>query len=293
MDANEINVDLVRGLIRQQFPQWAKLPVVPADPQGWDNRTFRVGRHLLARLPSASAYTSQVEKEQFWLPRLAPHLLVSIPKPVAMGAPAMGYPWAWSIYAWIDGEPANKTSIDDLAGFAREAAYFLKALHAIDTAGGPSAGQHSFFRGGSLTTYDQETREAINRLGDRSERTSAEKLWNAAISTEWESAPVWVHGDMAGGNLLVSNGHLCGVIDFGCLAVGDPACDLAITWTFFEQEGREEFRRALGLDRATWTRGKAWALWKSLIQATRLVGGPLEDTANAKEVLRRVLNDGR
>jgi aminoglycoside phosphotransferase (APT) family kinase protein len=204
----------------------------------------------------------------------------------------MGYPWSWSIYTWIDGEPAKKTLINDLAKFARETAYFLKALQSIDTASGPSAGQHSFFRGGSLTAYDQEAREAINRLQDRSERTSAEELWNAAISTEWEPAPVWVHGDMTADNLLVSGDHLSGVIDFGCLAVGDPACDLAIAWTFFEQDSREDFRRTLASDRATWTRGKAWALWKALIQATGLVDGPLKDTANAKEVLRWVLNDG-
>ncbi len=268
MDAVDIDAELVRRLIGQQFPHWAGLAVAGVEPQGWDNRTFRIGRELLARLPIASAYTSQVEKEQFWLPRLAPHLQVSIPKPVAMGAPAMGYPWQWSIYAWIDGEPARKASIDDFAGFARETAYFLKALHAIDAASGPTAGQHSFFRGGSLTAYDQETREAINRLDNRSERACAEKLWNAAIGTEWESAPVWVHGDMAAGNLLVSQGRLCGVIDFGCLAVGDPSCDLAIAWTFFEDEAREDFRQALGLDQATWTRGKAWALWKALILAT-------------------------
>ena len=251
MDAVDINVSLVHHLIREQFPQWACLAVVPVEPQGWDNRTFRIGRDLLARLPSGSAYAFQVEKEQFWLPRLAPHLPVSIPKPVAMGAPAMGYPWRWSIYAWIDGEPAKKASIDDFAGFARETACFLKALHAIDAAGGPSAGQHSFFRGGSLTAYDQETREAINRLDDRSERTCAEKLWNAGIGTEWDSAPVWVHGDMAAGNLLVSQGRLCGVIDFGCLAVGDPACDLAIAWAFFEDEAREDFRQALGDRKST------------------------------------------
>ena len=293
MDAVDIDAELVRRLIGQQFPQWADLAVVGVEPQGWDNRTFRIGRELLARLPSASGYASQVEKEQFWLPRLAPHLPVSIPKPVAMGAPALEYPWQWSIYAWIDGEPAKKASIDGCAGFARETASFLKALHAIDAAGGPSAGQHSFFRGGSLTAYDQETRDAINRLDDRSERTRADKLWNAAIATEWGSAPVWVHGDMAAGNLLVSQDHLCGVIDFGCLAVGDPACDLAIAWTFFDDEAREDFRGALGLDQATWTRGKAWALWKALILATGLVDGPLDDTVGAKDVLRRVLNDGR
>jgi aminoglycoside phosphotransferase (APT) family kinase protein len=286
-----IDVDLVRRLIREQFPQWAGLAIVPVEPQGWDNRTFRIGCDLLARLPSDYAYASQVDKEQSWLPRIAPHLPVAIPKPIATGTRAVGYPWSWSIYRWIDGEPANDARIDDLTRFARELAAFLKALHEVDTTNGPIAGEHSFFRGGSLTAYDAETREAIDRLDDPTERSSAENLWNAAVAIEWQSAPVWVHGDVAPGNLLVNQGRLSAVIDFGCLAVGDPACDLAIAWTFFEGESRDEFRRALDLDEAAWTRGKAWALWKALILSTVLVDGPLQDRSNAKEYLRRVLED--
>jgi aminoglycoside phosphotransferase (APT) family kinase protein len=206
-----------------------------------------------------------------------------------MGAPALGYPWAWSIYTWIDGETADGERVGDLAGFARELAAFLKALHAIDTRDGPRAGQHSFFRGGSLTAYDAQTREAINRLGDQNLRRTAEDLWDTAVCTEWAAAPVWVHGDMAPGNLLVNRGRLSAVIDFGCLAVGDPACDLAIAWTFFADESRETFRQALGLDEATWARGRAWALWKALILTTGLAKGPPRDLASAKQVLERVL----
>jgi aminoglycoside phosphotransferase (APT) family kinase protein len=291
MDVVDIDAELVRRLIRQQFPQWAGLPVNPVEQQGWDNRTFRIGREVLARLPSKYAYASQVEKEQSWLPRIAPHLPLSIPKPIGMGLPGFGYPWSWSIYGWIVGEPAEQALIDDLVGFARELARFLGALHAIDATSGPPAGQHSFFRGGSLATYDKETREAIKRLSDQTQASAAEELWNAALATEWEFAPVWVHGDVAPGNLLVSQGRLCAVIDFGCLAIGDPACDLAIAWTFFEGKSREEFRGGLCLDKATWLRGRAWALWKALILATGLIEGPVQDRANAGRVLRRVLDD--
>ncbi|MFC7395650.1 aminoglycoside phosphotransferase family protein [Chelatococcus sp. GCM10030263] len=260
-----INAELVRRLIAAQFPEWSNLPVTAIEPGGWDNRTFRLGDHMSVRLPSALAYVAQVEKEHEWLPSLALHLPLPIPVPLAKGAPAEGYPWPWSIYQWLNGDPVTTDHISDLTAFARSLARFLAALHSIDATGGPPAGQHNFHRGGRLAVYDAETRSALLALAGRMDIAVAGDIWTAALSSEWHGPPLWVHGDMSSGNLLMKDGDLCAVIDFGCAAVGDPACDLVIAWTLLSGESREAFRAALPLDKETWDRARGWALWKALI----------------------------
>lgn len=256
---------LVRRLVAEQFPPWADLPVEPVAQSGWDNLTFRLGSDLSARLPSAQRYVAQVVKEHRWLPRLAPHLPLPVPRPVTMGAPGQGYPWPWSIYRWLDGTPATLASIEDREGFAQSLARFLESLQRVDPTGGPYAGPHSFHRGGDLAIYDGETRRAIAALRGRIDADAATAVWEAALAATWQGRPVWVHGDIAAPNLLVRDGHLSAVIDFGCCAVGDPACDLTIAWTFFSGWSRAAFRAALPADEATWARGRGWALWKALI----------------------------
>jgi aminoglycoside phosphotransferase (APT) family kinase protein len=289
--APTIDAELVGRLVRAQFPKWADLPVQPVKNGGWDNRTFHLGPSLLARLPSAERYAAQVEKEQTWLPRLAPLLPVAIPEPVAMGRPAEGYPWRWSIYRWIDGDAAEVSLLRADRSFARALAAFLAALHAADAGGGPAPGPHSFFRGGPLSVYDAETREAISRLEDRNVAARATRLWDHAVSTRWRERAVWVHGDFAAGNLLVRDGRLAAVIDFGCLSVGDPACDLGIAWTFLDPAARTAFRAALDLDEATWSRAKGWVLWKALILVTGLADVPAGDLTRAKRILNEVLSE--
>lgn len=268
----EIDAALVERLIAAQFPQWAHLPVRPVAFGGWDNRTFHLGEAMSVRLPSQRWYVRQVEKEQVWLPKLAPQLPLPIPAPLALGEPGEGYEWPWSVYAWLEGETALQGQIDDMIALARSLAHFLSALQAIDATDGPPAGRHSFFRGGPLSTYDAETREAVAALGERIDAGATLAVWDAALASEWRGPPVWVHGDVAPGNLLVRDGALSAVIDFGSSAVGDPACDLAIAWTFFEGESREAFRAALPLDPETWARGRGWTLWKALIVWAGLPG---------------------
>ena len=262
-----ITTDLVRRLIAEQFPQWSDLPVTAVKPGGWDNRTFRLGDRMSVRLPSAPAYVGQVEKEQHWLPRLAPNLPVPIPAPLAKGTPGQGYPWPWSIYRWLDGEPATIGGGTDPIDFAQSLANFLTALHRIDTTGGPPAGESNFHRGGRLAVYDEQTHAALTTLTNRID-SSAQDIWASALASEWHGTPLWVHGDIAAGNLLVRDGLLAAVIDFGCLAVGDPACDLVICWTMFSTESRTAFRQALDLDADTWRRARGWALWKAAITAS-------------------------
>lgn len=256
---------LVHRLIAAQFPQWKDLSISPVTPGGSDNKTFRLGDHMLIRIPTAVDYVMAVEKEHQWLPRLAPFLPLPIPVPLAIGAPGEGCPWKWSIYKWLDGETAVAERITNLCDFAKKLARFLIALQRIDVTDGPIAGIHSFYRGGELSVYDAEIRRAINLLKDRLNITAILEIWEAALATRWQAPPVWVHGDVSTNNLLVKEGQLSAVIDFGQLAVGDPACDLMMAWTFFYDKSRQIFREMLPFDSETWMRARAWTLWKALI----------------------------
>jgi aminoglycoside phosphotransferase (APT) family kinase protein len=260
---------------------------------GWDNRTFRLGEAMAVRLPSAERYAAQVAKEQLWLPRLAPHLPLPIPAPLAVGAPGEGYPWPWSVNRWLEGEPAESAPIADRVGFAAELAGFLTALQAVDAADGPAAGPHSFWRGGPLATYDGETRGAIAALAGRIDAAGATEAWEAALAAEWRGPAVWFHGDVAAGNLLVRDGRLAAVIDFGCAGVGDPACDLAIAWTFFAGESRAAFAEALPLDPATWARGRGWTLWKALIVLAAAPGANPAGVETCPRIIEAVIAEHR
>ena len=265
MDRAEITMDMVRCLLASQFPQWAELPISRVELDGWDNTTFRLGHGMTVRLPSSDAYVAQVDKEHRWLPVLADHLPLAIPQPLERGVPGCGYTRPWSIYRWLEGQPATLERVGDLTAFAIDLAEFLDALYSIDTTGGPPAGRHSFFRGGPLATYDTETRATIADLANEIDADAATGVWEAALSAPWTGQPVWVHGDVAPSNLLVVDGHLRAVIDFGTSAVGDPACDTVIAWTFLTGPSREAFKARLPVEENTWVRGRGWALWKALI----------------------------
>jgi aminoglycoside phosphotransferase (APT) family kinase protein len=287
-----IDDTLVSRLVNTQFPQWAHLPVRLVETGGWDNRIFHLGQHTIVRLPSAADYSLQVEKEHRWLPRLAPLLPLPIPTPLAMGEPASSYPWRWSIYQWIEGDTVVPKRIGDLSHFATSLAQFLIALQRIDPTDGPPPGPHNFYRGGALTTYDVETRKAIAALRSRIDADAATEVWEAALGTTWERSPVWIHGDVSAGNLLIQGGRLSSVIDFGMLGVGDPACDLSIAWTLFGGKSREAFRGMLPLDPGTWARGRAWTLWKALIVAAGLTKTNAVEAAQPLHVIDEVL-EGR
>ena len=292
VDKAAITPALVSRLVAAQFPQWAGLPVRPVDLDGWDNRTFRLGPEMSVRLPSGRQYALQVGKEHRWLPVLAGHLPLSIPQPRAKGAPGFGYPWPWSVYGWLDGRPAAAGQLASLSQFAADLAAFLAALYRIDPAGGPEPGDHNFFRGGPLSTYDAETRDAIAVLGDDIDVRGATEVWDAALAATWRGTPVWVHGDVSVGNLLVDRGRLSAVIDFGSSAVGDPACDVTIAWTFLSGESREVFRAALPADAATWARGRGWALWKALIMLAAGRRGNQEE-AGPRRIIGEVIAEHR
>ncbi|CAG8641393.1 38760_t:CDS:2 [Gigaspora margarita] len=210
--------ELVQSLIKDQFPEYAFLPICQVKKSGHDNRTFRLGDKMAVRLPIGKDYAPQVEKELFWLPRLKRYLSLPISTPLAKGKPTKDYPFP-----------------------------FLKELQAIDASKEPAAGKHNFYR---------------------------------------VKKNVWVHGDIAIGNLLVKDGKLCGVIDFGMLGVGDPSCDFVIAWTFLDKKSRKTFFKELSCDKETWSRARGWALWKALITYNEK-----DMTENAKHTINAILKD--
>lgn len=280
MDRTEITTDVAARLVAEQFPQWADLPVWPVKLNGWDNLTFRLGDELSVRMPSGEGYAGQVAKEHRWLPRLADQLPVPIPTPVALGSPSAEYPWPWSIYRWIEGTPAITSGPTDLNDFAKQVSGFLAALQSIDATDGPPPGEHSQARGGPVGYWDDWTRPSIEELKDVVDAEAATACWEAALASRWDGPPVWVHGDVTASNLLVADGALNAVIDFGCSAVGDPACDLVMAWNFFDDESAKTFRDGLALDEATWQRGRGWALWKTM----RAIAIAREDGTDPREL---------
>jgi aminoglycoside phosphotransferase (APT) family kinase protein len=284
-----IDADLVARLVADQFPEWAGLRVTAVSPQGWDNRTFRIGDELSARLPSAEGYASQVVKEQQWLPHLAAHLPVPVPEPVALGRPAHGYPYAWSVSRWLEADVLSRVHDLEEVTLAEDLAAFLVALRRVPAASGPPAGPLTAYRGAPLNHYADEARRAF-RLLDVTTAASAEQVLDAALATRWEREPVWFHGDFAVDNILVRNGRMYAVLDFGCAGVGDPACDLAIAFIRFDRRGRDVFRRAVGLDDETWRRARGWSVWKAAITLIHPAAPPLR-RQESERALAAVLED--
>ncbi len=264
-DEVETSVSLVRRLLEAQFPQWAGLPIERFEHSGTDNAIYRLGDDLMARLPRIHWAKDLINKESTWLPRFAPQLPLDISLPLAVGEPGEGYPWRWSVQRWLPGENATKANIEDLTRAAIDLAEFIRALQAIDTAGGPPSGPANFYRGVPLAERDADVRRAIEASASMIDGAAVTAAWEEALRAPvWDGAPVWVHGDLPF-NILAFEGRLSAVIDFGCLGVGDPACELDVAWSLFSGESRAAFRDALDVDDATWARGRGWAL--------RAVGG--------------------
>ena len=292
-DEIETNQDQVRRLLAAQFPQWAGLPVEPVPSSGTDNAIYRLGQELAVRLPRIHWATGQIEKEFHWLPRLAPHLPYKLPTQLAQGQPAEGYPYTWAIYRWLDGESARLEALANPRQAARDLAGFLAALRQVNTSGGPLVAPGSSMRGGALRMRDAETRAAIYAMRGMLDTQAALAVWEAALAAPaWAQAPVWFHGDLLPGNLLVKDGHICAVIDFSCLGVGDPAIDLLPAWSLFEGESRAAFRAALAVDDATWLRGKGLALSIAVIYIPYYLESNPAGVAMARRMLDAVLSSG-
>lgn len=264
MHDGEIAIDatLVSRLIAGQFPEWAELPLRPVAPAGTDNAIFRLGDRMAVRLPRIHWAIDQPAKEREWLPALAPHLSLAVPTPLALGDPANEYPWHWSVCRWLPGDIATPDHLGSPREVADDLARFVRELETIDTDGGPAPAG----RGEPLATRDGATRDAIGALADAIDTTRVEAIWEAALGAPlWSQPPVWLHGDLDARNLLATNGRLSGVLDFGALAVGDPAADVMVAWKMFGADDRAGFRRLLDIDDATWLRARGWVLSQALL----------------------------
>jgi aminoglycoside phosphotransferase (APT) family kinase protein len=285
MHADELDVpaDLVRRLLELTFPQWAELPLVHLPSYGTDARLYRLGSELVVRLPKIHWATSQIEMEQRLLPRLAPHLPVAIPEVLAVGEPALGYPWRWAVYRWLDGEPPRTGTVQ----LARDLAAFIAALQRIDT----NDGRRGTHRGGPLQLRDASTRAALAQLGEEIDIAAVTSAWEAALAAPaWSEESVWLHGDILEGNLLIRDGRLAAVIDWGGAGVGDPAFDYAIAWSLLAPV-RESFRAATGVDGDTWARARGLALSQALIALPYYLHSSPPIAERSRLIIREVLAD--
>jgi aminoglycoside phosphotransferase (APT) family kinase protein len=263
MPAAEVDIDesLVRGLLEDQFPELAALELVEFS-SGWDNVLYRLGDEFIVRLPRRLIAANLVEHEQRWLPELAPRLPLPIPTPIHAGRPGRGYPWSWSVCAWLDGEIAERTPPDDPYAAATSLGQFLAALHQV----APTDAPHNPYRGVPLRERDAVTRGRIDQLHDMIDRDPVLTQWEHALATPpWTDPPVWLHGDLHPGNILVDDGAIAAVVDFGDITAGDPATDLSVAWSLLPTEARGTFRANAGdVDDDTWARARGWALSLSL-----------------------------
>jgi aminoglycoside phosphotransferase (APT) family kinase protein len=261
MHADELEIDepLVRGLLAEQFPDCADRPLARVEPAGTVNAIFRLGDDMSVRLARHKGPTEPGGKERAWLSRLAPLLPLEIPVPVAQGTPSASYPWFWDIYTWVGGESALVEEIDVIQA-AHDLAAFVRALQKVDPTNAPSG------RGIPLAERDVEIRQ---RLASWKGDPSVEKAWERALAAApWDGPPVWHHGDLDVRNWLVRDGRISGVIDWGSMGVGDPACDVMVAWKLHSSEARDAFRDALPTDDATWERARGWALSQAVAALT-------------------------
>lgn len=290
-DEVEIDTSLVERLVAEQFPQWAGLPARVVERSGTDNVTFRLGDELSVRLPRTESTQGQVEKDLTWMPRLAPHLPVSIPEPLQLGEPGQGYPFSWGVYRWLPGRPFDASS-DDAVALAPQVAEFVRSLREVDTTGAPVPSDNPFDRGTPLAPRDAMFREALDELREYFDTGLLLAAWEESLAADtWDGTPAWIHGDLMSGNVLVADGKLSAVIDFGTARAADPAGDVLAAWFLFGGESRRVYREALEVDDDNWLRARGWALSLSLIAIPYYMHRDPDAIPGGQEYIADVLTD--
>ena len=285
-DEADVDPDLVHRLLAAQFPQWSGLPITRVVSAGTVNAMFRLGDDLAVRLPLISSGAADIDNDQRWLPKLAPHLPVAIPEAIAIGEPAEGYPWRWSVSRWLTGCNPQVDALTEPEDLAIDLAEFITALRAIDPAGGPELS-----RSGPLADRDEATRAAIDASDNLIDTDALRAIWAELVAVPGEAPRAWAHGDLSPGNVLIDQGRLRAVIDFGAFGVGDPTVDLIVAWNLLPAAARPILRAALDVDDATWARGKGWALSISVIQLPYYQHTNPALAANSRHVLEQLIAD--
>jgi aminoglycoside phosphotransferase (APT) family kinase protein len=283
----DIDLDVVSRLVAAQFPELADHPISVVRSTGTVNALFRLGDRLCARLPRVEHWARNLDTEWEWLPRLSPRLSLLIPEPVAKGEPTSWYPFSWAIYNWIDGSPYSDELVDDEERAAKDLARFVFELRSLDAeVGAPRGGRRP------LRELDLLTREAIESSGDVIDRDAALAAWELALEAPaWDGEPTWIHSDLLRPNVLVDEGRICAVIDFGGVGVGDPAADLIPAWSVFGRVGQETFRGALDADDGTWNRARGFALHQAAMIIPYYPETNPEFVALAKRTVEEILAD--
>ncbi|NNF52826.1 MAG: aminoglycoside phosphotransferase family protein [Acidimicrobiales bacterium] len=271
-----IDADLVKQLLSDQHPDLADLPVQFAS-EGWDNAQFLLGKDLVVRLPLRLASANLILHEQRWLGQLAPRLPLPIPVPVRHGRPSDAFGWPWSICPWVEGQDALHAPIESSTTAALQMAVFLRALHTAAPLDAPA----NPFRGVPLAKRNDLTLSAIvsaEEAGYLTPRQASQvrKLWADAVGAPIHTGqPVWLHGDLHPGNVIVADDRIVSIVDWGDITSGDPACDLAILWRMFDAPARAQALDALKLDETCLLRTRGWTIAIAMMFLTNSADRPL------------------
>jgi len=289
-DQVDVTADQVAALVAGQFPRWRHLPVRPVTSHGTVNALFRLGDDLVLRLPlrpsAGPARRDELHLEQENARRIAGHVPLEVPEPLALGAPGDHYPGWWAVYRWIPGETASHHTIAGAGSFATALAGFVTALHRVGTEGRTWDG---VYRGGPLATQDAEVQRALTESTHLVDTVRLAGIWARCRDAAPAAADVWIHADLMPGNLLVRDGRLVAVIDLGTVCVGDPAVDLMPAWNLLPAGAREVYRRALGVDEAAWLRGQGWAIVQAIVALPYYVDTNPVMAATARDTLAAIL----
>jgi aminoglycoside phosphotransferase (APT) family kinase protein len=262
MHEGEFDIDtvLVKQLLAEQFSHLAERPITVVRSTGTVNAIYRLGDDLCVRLPRVKAWAEGIDRERIWLPKLASHISLNIPKLHAQGKPTSWYPCPWAIYHWLEGSPYQDNLIRDERQAAHDLVNFILELRSADISGSPRGGRNP------LAELNTLTRSAIEASQGVINTDAASEAWIRSLETQpWNGKPVWIHGDLLKPNLLVQGGRLCAVIDFGGVGIGDPAMDMVPAWSVFNKIGRDAFRQALDIDDNTWNRARGYALHQAVM----------------------------
>jgi aminoglycoside phosphotransferase (APT) family kinase protein len=288
-DQVDITAGTVAGLVAAQFPQWRDQPVRAVVSHGTVNALFRLGGEIVLRFPlrPSPGLRDELAREQGNARRVAAHVPVEVPVPLAIGEPGEGYGGPWAAYRWVKGDTASSESVGGSGGFARDLAGFVRALQRMGTGG---RGWDGRSRGGPLRGRDADVRDALARSAHLTDTGRIARLWERCLAApRHDAADVWIHADLMPGNLLVRGGRLAAVIDLESLCLGDPAVDLMPAWNLLDSRAREAYRRELGAGGALWERGRGWAIVQAIVALPYYVDTNPVMAGTARHTLNAVL----